>query len=54
MRGAAEVGNGGVGVVGRCSSMRSRKVGGTMRPGIGFEIFGTAGVLGAAAIGVSI
>jgi len=54
MRGAAEVGKGGVGVVGRCSSMRSRNVGGTMRPGIGFEIFGAAGALGAAAIGVSV
>ena len=41
-RGAGAVGNGGVGVVGRCSSMRSRKVGGTMRPAAGFG--GGAGI----------
>jgi hypothetical protein len=29
------VGSGGVGDVGRCSSMRSRSVGGTTRPGTG-------------------
>ena len=34
IRGGA-VGSGGVGVVGRCSSMRRRSVGGMMRPGAG-------------------
>ena len=33
-RGGGVVGSGGVGVVGRCSSMRSRSVGGTTRPGV--------------------
>ena len=33
-RGGACVGRGGVGVVGRCSSMRNRSVGGTTRPGV--------------------
>jgi hypothetical protein len=32
-RDAECVGSGGVGVVGRCCSMRSRSVGGTTRPG---------------------
>ena len=32
---ARRVGSGGVGVVGRCSSIRRRSVGGTMRPGVG-------------------
>jgi hypothetical protein len=55
IRGAVEVGSGGVGVVGRCSSMRRRSVGGTMRPGTtgGFEILRTSGVGAAAAIGDS-
>ena len=34
--------------------MRSRKVGGTMRPGTGFATFGTSGAGGAAAIGGSL
>ena len=34
-RGVGDVGKGGVGVVGRCSSMRRRSVGGTTRPGVG-------------------
>jgi hypothetical protein len=46
MRGTGDVGSGGVGVVGRCSSMRSRKVGGTTRP-VGV-VFG-GGATGAAA-----
>src|SRR5581483_7638132 len=41
------VGNGGVGVVGRCSSMRSLSVGGTTRPTVGFG--GGAGAGGGAA-----
>jgi hypothetical protein len=53
IRGAGEVGSGGVGVVGRCSSMRSRKVGGTTRPGMGLATFGTSRVAGEAAIGDS-
>ena len=53
LRGAGEVGSGGVGAVGRCSSMRSRKVGGTTRPGLGFESFGPSGVADDAAIGTS-
>ena len=43
-RGGGVVGSGGVGVVGRCSSMRRRSVGGTMRPGAGL---GGGGVRGA-------
>src|SRR4051812_36879228 len=56
MRGAGDVGSGGVGVVGRRSSMRSRSVGGTIRPGTtgGFETFLISGASGAAAIGDSI
>src|SRR5438876_7792311 len=34
-RGPGDVGSGGAGVVGRCSSMRRRSVGGTTRPGVG-------------------
>jgi len=55
-RGAGVVGRGGVGVVGRCSSIRSRSVGGTMRPGVtaGFAGGGVSrGVTVAAAIVVS-
>src|SRR5258705_77245 len=39
-RGAADVGSGAIGVVGRCSSMRRRNVGGTTRPGAGVVFAG--------------
>jgi hypothetical protein len=46
------VGNGAVGVVGRCCSIRRRSVGGTMRPGEGtFDTGATGG--GGAAAGIS-
>jgi len=53
IRGAGAVGSGGVGVVGRCSSMRSRNVGGTTRPALGFAILGPSCATGAAAIAAS-
>src|SRR4029453_14100942 len=43
-RGSGDVGNGGDGAVGRCSSIRRRSVGGTMRPAVGG--FGGGGGLG--------
>src|SRR4051812_10162282 len=42
----AEVGSGGVGDVGRCSSMRRRSVGGTIRPGAGVFTAGAGGGAG--------
>ena len=54
IRGAGEVGSGNGGVVGRCSSMRSRKVGGTTRPEMGVATFGTSCAPGAAAMGDSV
>ena len=48
------MGNGAVGVVGRCCSIRRRSVGGTMRPGEGtFDTGATGGDGGAAATGIS-
>ena len=52
-RGVVEVGSGGVGVVGRCSSMRSRRVGGTTRPAGAFLGAAAGAGAGAAAIGAS-
>ena len=57
-RGGGVVGSGCVGVVGRCCSMRSRSVGGTMRPagGFGADAAGAAatGAAGCAGAGVSV
>src|SRR5436190_7234240 len=50
-RGAGDVGSGGVGVDGRCSSIRRRSVGGTTRPAVGG--FGGAGARGASAAGAA-
>jgi hypothetical protein len=47
IRGGAVVGNGGVGDVGRCSSIRRRSVGGTTRPGV--AAFGGGASTGGAA-----
>ena len=51
VRGAGDVGNGGIGVVGRCSSIRRRSVGGTTRPGVG--TFAGGSTRGAGATGGS-
>jgi len=53
-RGAGVVGSGGVGVVGLCSSMRSRSVGGTTRPGAGFAASGAGGSRGDSGAGAAV